>query len=173
MIDVVLSIAGRNGDRALWDRLHALAKAEKDQKMREHLLGAMSSFNDIEIVKANLEVMLAAEFDVRETMYLFFSAMGEETRELGWAFMKEHFDAYVDTLPKPARAYLMYTVVSFCDEEHRAEAQTFFQPRADKLLGGPRVLQQVLESMSICIAQKKLHQESVVAFIKRAGKGKG
>jgi alanyl aminopeptidase len=55
--------------------------------------------------------------------------------------------------------------LDFCDEEHRADLYGFFKDRSAKFPGGPRVLDQVAETIDLCIASKRLHQPSLVAFL--------
>jgi hypothetical protein len=48
----------------------------------------------------------------------------------------------------------------------KAELKDFFEPRADKLLGARRTLNQVLEAIDVCIAETAEQTPSVEAFLK-------
>jgi alanyl aminopeptidase len=51
-----------------------------------------------------------------------------------------------------------------CDAEHRADAERFFRDRVQAQNGGPRVLAQALESISLCEAERVARQASVTSF---------
>ncbi len=51
-----------------------------------------------------------------------------------------------------------------CDESGRQEVERVFDKRVAELVGGPRLLAQSLESMGLCIAQKKAYEPSYRAF---------
>ena len=55
----------------------------------------------------------------------------------------------------------------FCDDAHRADADTFFSPRAAKVDNGPKTLAQALESVDLCIASQKHHLPSTTEFLKK------
>src|SRR5262249_42729785 len=55
MVGPVLGIAAAHGDKALWEKLRAAAKAADSREERERLLGAMSAFRDPAIVKEQLQ----------------------------------------------------------------------------------------------------------------------
>jgi alanyl aminopeptidase len=57
---------------------------------------------------------------------------------------------------------------SFCDHEHRQDAERFFGPRMEKVFGGPRDLALALEAIDLCIAQKKAFEPEIRAFLKKS-----
>jgi alanyl aminopeptidase len=168
MIGAVLGTAARNGDRALFDRLHAAAKKASDRRERGRLLNAMGSFRDVDIVKTALSILLTDEFDARESMGLVWGALADrKTRVVVYDFIKQNFDALVAKLPRDAGAGFPFIGASFCDDEHRVDVEAFFKDRSTKFTGGPRMLAQALERMSLCIAFKRAQQPSVAAFLKK------
>src|SRR5205085_2705931 len=46
LVETVLSVAARRGDRALFDRFHAAARQATDPREREQLLNVLGSFQD-------------------------------------------------------------------------------------------------------------------------------
>lgn len=168
VVGPVLEVASRNGDQKLFDRLHAEARKTGDRVERERLLGAMGQFTDPKIVAQSLAIILTDEFELREANALLQGALGDRrTRELGFQFVKEHFDAIAAKLPQVYRPYLAFSFVPVCDEGRRSEIQTFFGPRIEKLDGGPRIMAQALETMSLCAAQRKAQAPGVEAFLRR------
>ena len=47
------------------------------------------------------------------------------------------------------------------------EFESFFRPRIEKLDGGPRVMDQALEQLTLCSARKQAQTPGVIAFLKR------
>jgi alanyl aminopeptidase len=165
LVNLVLGIAARFGDRAFFDKLHAAAKIEKERKERGQLIGAMGDFRDPEIVKAAMAIALTDEFPAYESISLVWSALNEDTRELAYEFIKKNHDALIAKLP---RDYAFHGVAgSFCDEAHRADAEAFFKDKVAKVPGGPRSFAQTLERVDLCIARKQAHGPGIEAFLKR------
>ena len=164
----VLSVASRNGDQKLFDRLHAEARKTGDREDRERFLGAMGRFIEPAMVAQALALVLTDEFELREALGLLQGAFGEpRTRELGFAFIKEHFDEITNKLPEAYRPFMAFTFVSLCDDSRKPEIEAFFTPKIAKIEGGPRVMKQALELLSLCSAQRKAEAPGVEAFLKR------
>jgi alanyl aminopeptidase len=167
-VDNVLRLAARKGDRAFWDKLHAAARAEKDRRDRGRLLGALGGFEDPELVKAGMELVLTDEFDPREAMTLVYGPAGNRrTRQQAYDFTKTNYDAILGRLPKQWGSGLVHIAGGFCDPAHRADAEAFFKTRTPTLEGGPRTFAQTMEGIDLCVARRATHQPSVRAFLAR------
>lgn len=167
MLGVVLSSAARHGDRALFDRLRAQAAKETNEELQRTLLGAMGLFRDPAILKAALPIILSDEFDSRRSINILFSAtQWPGTRDTTYSFVKQNWDQLMTKLPTDWGAFFPSVAGNYCDEQHRNDAETFFKDRSTKYKGGPRILAQVLESISLCAANKSANQASVVDFLK-------
>jgi alanyl aminopeptidase len=167
LIDLVLDAAARQGDRALWDRWLAAARAERDRGDRERLLGGLGDFVDPTLVAENLRVSLSDDFDPRESMILIRGAAADRrTRQQAWDFVKQHYDRIVARMPADYGARLVSIGRGFCDVQHRQEIEGFFKDKVGQSRGGPRILAQNLERMNLCIALRAAQQDSVTAFLK-------
>lgn len=168
MWDVVLVAAARHGDRALFDRMRAQAKKETDENARVTLLVALGSFRDPAIVKTAMAIVLTDEFDNNESIDILFAARRlPENRDLAYDFVKQNWEPLVAKLPTDFGALLPFIASHYCDSQHERDAEAFFKDRAAKYAGGPRNLAQVLESISLCAANKDANEESVAEFLKR------
>ena len=171
MVGVVLATAARHGNRALFDRIRAEAEKEHDESVRDELLNAMGSFQDPAIIKIALPIVLTDEFDGRESLGILFSAAGSpDTRDLAYNFVKDHFDDLVAKLPTDTGSFLPRAAAGYCDNEHRADVETFFKNRSTKYTGGPRILAQVGEGIGLCAAYKDIQEASLVSFLQKYGK---
>ena len=167
MLGVVLSTAASHGDQALFDRLHAAAKSSTDESEQANLLFALGSFRDPAIVKTALPLTLSDEFDNRRILEILFGADNRYSRDIAYAFVKQNWSALIGKLPNDVGAFLPYIGADYCDAEHRADVKTFFKDRTAKTLGGPRVLDQVLEGIDLCIANKKDNQAGAIEFLRK------
>ncbi|MDB4965922.1 MAG: peptidase [Myxococcales bacterium] len=163
-----LHVAARGGDRALFDKYHAEAKKAADRHDRERLLASLGTFRDPALAKAALKVVSSSEFDPREAMGIVWNLDRDPaTRPIGWEYLKANFDQMVKKLSAEMMAYTPMFAVSFCDEPHQKDMESYFHDRSSKLPGGPRLLAQALESIELCRAYVGAQQPSVTAFLKK------
>jgi alanyl aminopeptidase len=168
MVGSVLGAAAHSGDRALWEKFHTAAKAEKERRERGRLLSAMSGFRDPSIVQENFKIALSDQFDPRESLSLVYGAGGDpRTRQMAWDFVKQHYEDILARMPKDFGGRLVGVGGGFCDAEHRAEIEAFFKDRVTKSPGGPRQLAQMLEGQGLCIAMRSAQLPSVTSFLKK------
>lgn len=171
IVATVLNTAARHGDRALFDRIRAAAKQEKDEDIQSKLLTALGLFQQPEIAKAAFSILLSDEFDVRQSIAILLVAHDSpKTRDLLYDFVKQNWDALMGRFPSDWGASMPSVANSFCDEQHRHDAADFFEGRSTKYKGGPRHLSQTLESIDLCVAYKKTQQPSLTQFLERYGK---
>ncbi len=172
MLRPVLSTAAGSGGQDLFDRLLAELKKTHDRRERSAIIAALGSFRDPKIVQQALDLFLAPQFDVRETIRLIFSGLDNPpTRTLPFDFVKAHYDEVLKRLPREgdldAAAQLLYVGRSFCDEPSRRAFVDFFQDRVGQFLGGPRTYAQVLEGIHLCEARRAAQSEDVAQFFAR------
>jgi aminopeptidase N len=170
MLSTVILAAARHGDQALFDRLRAAAKQEKDEDTLNTLLYSLGSFPDPEIARKALPIVLTDEFDSRQSLNILFGVgQSPKTRDLAYDFVKQNWDALIAKLPTDTGAFLPYVAGGYCDDAHRQDAASFFHGRSTKYTGGPRNLAQMLEGIDLCVAFKKAQQPSVTEFLKSYG----
>ena len=168
MLDVVMTTAAAHGDRAFFDRLRDAARKATDEETQRTLLNALGSFRDPEIAKLALSTITGNDFDIRVSVFMLFSASAwPGTRDIAYDFVKQNWDTLVSKLPNNYGSFLPFVARRYCDEQHRADAEAFFKERVTKTEGGPRNLQQALEAISLCAANKNANQESVAEFLKK------
>jgi alanyl aminopeptidase len=167
MVGIVLFTAARHGDRDLFDRLRAAAKKETQENFRGTLLFSLGSFQDPEIIKTALPIVLSNEFDSRESVSILFGlAERRETRDFAYDFVKQNWDALIAKPPTDSGSYLPYVAAGYCNAGHRQDVQNFLSGRSTKYTGGPRILTQRLERIDLCVAYKNAQEASVAEFLK-------
>jgi alanyl aminopeptidase len=168
VVGAVLAVAAGRGDQPLFDRLFAEAKRTSDRTERARLLDALGSFVEPKLAGQAMALMLTDQFDLREALGLLQGGFQHAaTRELAYRFLVEHFDAISGRLPPMYRPSLALSPSSLCDDARKAEVEQLFRPRLEKLDGGPRVLAQALEQLSLCAAAKRAQTPGVVAYLRK------
>jgi cytosol alanyl aminopeptidase len=166
IVDAVLEISAYTGDREWFDRLHAAASAEPDPADRRRMLSAMGNFRNPELARSAMALTLTDAFDARESMRLLYGATrSPQTRPIAYEFVKTNFDALAARLPRDAPAGFPGYGAALCDDEHRADVESFFKERAPRFAGGPRILAQALEGMKLCAEFRKKQGPSVARFL--------
>jgi alanyl aminopeptidase len=166
MLSTVLALAARDGDAALFVRLVAAAAAEEDTRLRGTLLGALGHFREPALVDRALALVLADDFDVRETGTLVYAlAFDRATRDRVFPWMRSNYDALAGKLPAQWVAALPYLALGACDEAARAEADAFFRPKAAALPGGEILLARALDALDVCVARRAKQADAVAAFL--------
>ncbi len=164
----VLEVAAIHGDAALFDALYAAAKRETKRADRRRMLHALGAFRSPALLARALAVPLDATFDLRESLAIYWVASVEPTtRGTTYAFFKRNFDAIAERTPRDWRGDLLLVPGALCSEADAADVQRSFEPRAASLLGGPRTLARVVESIHGCVAQQQRHVANVSSFFKR------
>jgi alanyl aminopeptidase len=165
LIDAALSVALREGDAARLAQAAEKLFTEHDGVARGRLLSAISSIDRPELTEQVLNLSLDPRLRTNERLGPLYGQTGrEETRAAAYAWVKQHFDAFVAVLSEHQRSALIGASAGFCSEEMTRDVQAFFEPRAPKLVGGPRELAMTLESIRLCAALEKAQGDKVRAY---------
>jgi alanyl aminopeptidase len=169
MLGSVLSAAAYQGDQPLFDALLRELKNVKDRRQRGAIIGAIGSFRESKLVAEALDLVIHSDIDARETAGLLYSGEGfPATRRMSFDFVKANYDEILKRAPSGAGsdfgAILPYSGAAFCDASLEKEYIDFFEERAKKFTGGPRIYQQTLEGIRLCEAQKAAKGSDVAAY---------
>jgi hypothetical protein len=166
MVGDVLEVASRYGDRALFERFRAAAKAVPERRDRRRLYFALGGFVDPALLKEAFALSLDPSLDFRETSSVFYSALGTDAgRAALWDFVKANFDAIIARMPRETTGGIPYVASGFCDAAHEKDVKAFLGGRVEKLPGGTRNLAQTLESIHLCTAARTAQEPSVGEFL--------
>ena len=169
MVQTVLESAARHGERELFDLFRAEARKTRDRRERRYLFSALGSFRGPVLTEAALGLLLSDDHDIREAMQIAWTMSGNaRTGNVAYEFMKRHFDVLVERSQRDAAAQFPRWGSQLCDEGGRADMEAFFRERIGKFTGGPRILAQTLEKITLCAAFKSGQQASLAEFLQRA-----
>jgi alanyl aminopeptidase len=174
LVGVALDAAAREGDAAFIDQLVARLVRTEESVLRGQLLGAITAVERPEQAARTLDLALDPRLRANERLRVVQSLLATtETRELAWAWLRQHLDQLVPLLPSTHQGRLPGLVSVFCDAQHAEEARALFAPRASQLPGGPRNLAHGLESIALCAARVEAQADSARAFFAATGKTEG
>jgi len=172
MLSSVLGTAAYYGDKALYGRMLAEFKRTQDKQLRQTLIGAMSAFRDPAVLTEGMNDVVNGTVPFLEGGAMLFAGRNEPaTTKLSFEFIKSHWDQIVQAMPTGGGfdfgSVLPDTGASFCDAASRSELKSFFEPRVNKFVGAPRTLDQVIEGVDLCIANKAAQESGVAAFLSK------
>ena len=132
----------------------------------------MGSFRDPAAIQAGMQALLSGAIPFIEGQSMLFGGQQQDaTRTMAFDFVKANWDQVVAKMPTGGGfdfgAVLPYVGASYCDAASRDRLKTFFEPRVDKFVGAPRALNQTIESIDLCIANKAAQSPSVAEFLKK------
>jgi len=182
LVQTVLFIAGRSGDRAMLDLMRnaAHARGASNRKDRNVILRAMGQFRQPDTLRAALASILTDDFDVRESIAIFSGTQKTAaTRQVAFDFVKEHYDALMARLPKDDSTFDLAAQMpelvgaSFCDAAHATDVETFFRERSARHAGGARGLARAVDAVNACATYRALQAPNVAAFLTAIKDGSG
>jgi len=161
---IALGVAAEEGDASFFDALLAQLERSDDPVVRSRLLGALGSVTAPELAKRARALTLDPRLRLNEALVPLSMQFHEmETRDAAWQYLRDNFDAIVARL-SPARSGGLPYYVRFCDEAKVNEVEAFFAPKIVALDGGPRNLASAVESMRLCAARRKAHEDNMRSY---------
>lgn len=165
LVGAALAAAVRKDGAPLADALMKLLDDSEDALLRGRVISALASATDPALAARARALVLDPRLRANERLTpLFIQASQPETREDTWTFVQERYDDIVAALPDTHRGALPWATESFCSEEQAQAVEAFLAPRAEKLPGAPRNLASALESIRLCAARVKAHEEGAKRF---------
>jgi alanyl aminopeptidase len=168
LAEAIVQAAARNGDREFFDRLRGALASTKDRRERRILYLALGSFTNQQIAGEALSLILDPANDYREAVQIAWTESDTpQGAVLVHAFAKANFDGLVAAAPRDAASFYPSFARNFCSEAGRADVEDFYRERAPRYEGGPRILAQTLERISLCAALKDRQQDRLAAFLRQ------
>jgi len=163
LVGPALRVAAQDADAAFATDLIARLKDTNDPVLRVAFLDAIGSAND-----AGLAQRLALEDAVHGDDYLTLlgSMFRAEQAERNWPWLSANVDALLDKAPTFERNVVMYAAASYCSAERAEAVSALFEPRLNRIDGGRRTLDQVLERINLCVAFRTRYAEQARALFR-------
>jgi hypothetical protein len=165
---IAVPLASRKAGKDRIDALRAAAAAAKTPQDRTLALRALAGFDDPDVLRAALAVMLTDDVRVSEIRHVLYPAFGRRAaRPVAYAWLREKFDALRTKLAGPLGRGLLYAPASLCAQKDRDEAQAFFSAKARDIEGSKRTLDEALETATLCAALREGRGGAVTAYFKK------
>lgn len=165
--NAVLVLAALDGDAALFERYMSELETETDRRERRRLIAGLTSFDDPELVRRALALLIDPRFDAREVLGSINARFWDDEIVIAAvAFVREHYDEIVARLPEQQAAYLVFLGASnACSTAEAAEFESFFRPRAEVLRAGQRAIDQALERIRLCEARREVQLPEIRTYL--------
>jgi alanyl aminopeptidase len=172
LLQPILQTAAFYGDQAFFDRLLDELKKTKDRQIRKTLIVALVSFRDPAAIEAGMKAVAGGDVPFMEGDSLLFAGQTREsTRKMALHFLEANFEQIIAKMPTGGGfdfgSVLPRVGASYCDAESRDELKKFLAPKVDKFVGAPRGLDQTIETIDLCIANKEKQGPSVAKFLEK------
>jgi aminopeptidase N/puromycin-sensitive aminopeptidase len=149
------SIAARNGDAALFDRLQQVYESSTNPELQEGALRLLALFKDPALVNRALDYDVSGKVRNQDEAIQFAIAMGnEESRAQTWKFVKENWDKILPQLTTAMGSYLVGGAGAFCTVEDRDDVKSFFTTH--KAPATDVALHHAIEEIDGCIEFRQL-----------------
>ena len=158
MVTSVLDTAARFADAGTYAAFEAEAATTQNLRDRRQILSALAKVRDPALRSKALGLALGQRggkdvMNGRETLQFLEDATEDDgNRSAAFAYVRENFDAIAAKLPPETPGQLVRYLDRLCTPQDRSLVATFFRDRSPRFVGGPRRLEQVLESSDLCIA---------------------
>ncbi|MGE3542752.1 MAG: M1 family metallopeptidase [Kofleriaceae bacterium] len=167
---------GRTADRALFDRLVAAARAERDPNTRNDLLLAVRSVQLPEAIAATVELAADPTMSTNDVWRLlsdFLDDWDPVAAARFYSALRPRLDSIAPRVPKFMQRDLLRSALGYCDANMRAQVSDDTRARVDQL-GGARAIDHVLEGIDRCagvrVAQQGPLRASLTARASKSAK---
>jgi alanyl aminopeptidase len=166
LLSRVLEVGSLYADPAFFARVEARLLVTPDRGQRGPLVQILGSAGDPAIASSAVDLALDPRIDSEGAAALLTAAMGHrQTAAAVFATLKDRYDALVAKLPQEFGANLPKVGSPFCTPVERDEMKAFFGPRVARSPGAPRILDQVLETIDLCVAREKAEAASLAGVL--------
>ncbi|KAA6464888.1 M1 family metallopeptidase [Acidobacteria bacterium AB60] len=150
-----LSIAARNGDADLFNRLQKVYETSNSPELQSSALQVLAQFENPDLAKRSMDYALTDKVRSQDAAIQFAIEMqAEATREQAWQYIQNHWDAIHGLLTPELGNILVGSTGSFCSEESREQIEQFFS--AHKVASADQAAKHAVERINGCMELRKL-----------------
>ncbi|MBI2213141.1 MAG: M1 family metallopeptidase [Acidobacteria bacterium] len=163
--DVMLALAARGGDEALYDAFAERLKKTRSEQERYRLVWTLGFFSDPALVDRTLRMTIDGTVRSQDAATLIARLLWRrETAGRAWAFLRDEWPKLMETLPPGFTSdRIVRATGAFCDSSRREEVERFFSsPDAP---AAPRALAASLASIDACVSLKERHRGELGSWL--------
>jgi aminopeptidase N/puromycin-sensitive aminopeptidase len=155
-----LSIAARNGDATLFDRLQMIFETSTNPELQEGALSLLAQFTNPALIQRALDYAASGKVRNQDTARQFGIALQlSETREQAWKYIQSHWDQVQAQVSPQMLTRVVGATGSFCSEASRDEVKSFFS--AHKVPAVDLSLKHAIEHIDGCIELRTLQEPNL------------
>jgi aminopeptidase N/puromycin-sensitive aminopeptidase len=159
-----LSVAVRNGDAALFDRLQKVAETSTNPEFQEGALRLLAQFEDPALVQRSLDYAASGKVRNQDAAIQFAYALQiDGTRDLAWKYIQANWDKVQAQLTTEMGGMLVSSAGSFCSAADRDDVKQFFSRH--KVAASDLALKHAIEHIDGCIELRTLQEPNLKQWI--------
>jgi alanyl aminopeptidase len=164
--DVVVQMAARKGDKAMFDDLQKRFEAATVPALRRRYLSALGAFADTTLESRMLNYILTDKVLPSETFtpFMGFANKDDAAGLRLWHWLTENYATVAAHVPPPALRFLPMLGGGGCDEARLKRVTEFFSDPARGIPGIDRTLQRVADNTHDCLSLRSREARSVQAY---------
>ena len=148
------------------DHLYQLAIGSTDAVVRGRALDAIGNTKDPAKSAEIRELVFSPQLRDNEIYSILYpQVLMPETRDATWLWFQKNMDRILPRIPEERWGRMTFVGSAFCNTKKQAEVQAFFATRIEALTGGPRNLEQTLETIDLCVAKVKEHKTEMDVWL--------
>ena len=159
-----LSIAARNGDADLFDKLQKVAETSTNPEFQEGALRLLAEFEDPALVQRSLDYAASGKVRNQDAAIQFAIALQiPATRDLAWTYIQNHWEKVQAQLTTEMGTVLVGSTGGFCSVAGRDDVKSFFS--IHKVASSDLALKHALERIDGCIELRSLQEPNLRQWI--------
>jgi aminopeptidase N len=168
MVDIMIHIAARSGDEALYNTYLAKARRARDTQEKYRFLMGLVSFTSPALVRRTIELTLTDVVRAQDATSIVGKLLANpDSAEAAWQVVRERWPEIEKRVPVTFTSdRIVYGAGSFCSRERRAEVESFFST----VTAPPRSLEVSLARIDRCIASRSLQQTALAGWLSEEGR---
>jgi len=169
LASVVVGIAARSGDAALYDRyLERKRAAATDPEEEQRFLFGLTAFERPDLIQRTLDLSLTDEVRPQDRAHLFARLLGTRASRLpAWAFVRDHWEQITAQLDPMLQQNIVRALAQLTPQPLATEVRCFLPPRASEETR--ETVSQTLEQLTIDAAVCQRLTPAVAVALGRLG----
>jgi puromycin-sensitive aminopeptidase len=168
LVSVVVGIAARDGDAALYERyLERKRSASQDPEEEQRFLLALAAFEPAELIERTLQMVTSTEVRAQDRTFLLAGLLGRRAARLrAWAFVRDRWPELITLMDPMLLQNLIRALAQLTAEPTASQVRAFLQPRATDETR--ETIAQVTEHLAIDAATVQRLAPALAAALTRA-----
>ena len=159
-----LSIAARNGDAALFNKLQSISETSANPEFQISALRLLAEFEDPALVQRSLDYAASGKVRNQDAAIQFAIALQiPATRDPAWKYIQSHWEKVQAQLTTEMGGVLVGSTGGFCSADARDDVKNFFSTH--KVASSDIALRHALERIDGCIELRSLQEPNLRQWI--------